>query len=188
MGNTNTMDKVTITQAQPKDAEAIHHVRATTWLATYPNAEHGITKEAIRRRVEGEHGELVASSIAAWKERIKTAGVTTQPYVARLDGKVVGFGGPMIIDGIRWVGALYVLPEAQGFGIGSQLMQKILDWHGNDEDIFLAVAEYNTKSIRFYERFGFQVTGKKLEDKPAVQSGNVEIPEIEMVLERLNKN
>ncbi len=176
------MDKISITEAVPEDAEAIHHVRAATWLATYPNHEYGITKKAIRLRVEGEHGELIVPSIVAWKKQIEAAGETTQPYVARLNGKVVGFGGPMIVDGVRWVGALYVLPEAQGMGIGSKLMQRILDWHGDDQDIFLAVAEYNTKSMGFYKKFGFQPTGKKLKDISAIQSGHVQIPEIELIL------
>jgi GNAT superfamily N-acetyltransferase len=170
-----------IEPAQPEDAEAIQRVSSTTWLATYPNVEYDITEEDIRRRTNGEYGERIATNIATWTERIEAADETTQPYVARLNGTVVGFANAMILEGVRYVGAMYVLPEAQQLGIGGKLMQHILDWLGDEEDIYVVVAVYNEKAINFYKRFGFQATGKQVEDISAKQSGDKQIPEIEMV-------
>jgi hypothetical protein len=50
---------VLVEVAKPEDAEGVFDVQRLTWLATYPNAEAGITEEDIRVRVEGEHGELI---------------------------------------------------------------------------------------------------------------------------------
>lgn len=171
---------VVIERATPEDAEGINSVLRQTWLDTYPNEEAGITEEDIRLRVEGKNGERIPARIQRWKDNIEDKDGSKAVYVARLNGKVVGMTAPGIIDGRRKVGAMYVLPEAQGMGIGGKLMQKVLEWHGDSEDIFLAVASYNQKAIEFYKRFGFEQTDTVIEDEGDVY-GNTKIPEVEMV-------
>lgn len=95
---------------------------------------------------------------------------------------VVGFVAPGIMDGQRRIGAIYVLPGMQGRGIGSKLLEKAINWHGRNEDIFLHVASYNSNAIDFYKRNGFTETDRDIIDETANQSGDKEIPEIEMVL------
>lgn len=175
---------VTVGPANPDDAEAIRYVMATTWLDTYPNPEHGITEEDIRHRLEGDNGERVAQNIEKWREIIKSKGPESAIYVARLYGKIVGMAAAGINkdnDNKRSLTALYVLPEAQGHGVGSQLMQTALDWLGTDQDIYVVVASYNEKAINFYGGFGFTPTGKEIEDFSGRKRGDKEIPEIEMV-------
>ncbi len=172
---------VTIERAVPDDAEAVCGVLRQTWLDTYPNAEAGITREDIRLRVEGEHGERIAQNIERWRNRIEATDGQTAVYVARVDGKVVGMTAPGFINGQRRIGAIYVLPEAQGKGVGSGLMRKALEWHGTTEDIYLAVASYNQNAIDFYKRFGFEPTDRAIKDEGDVFGGK-QIPEIEMIL------
>ena len=173
---------VIIETAVPSDAEGVFNVQRLTWLATYPNDELGITVEDIRKRVEGEHGELIQPKIERWRSGIETAGEKRAVFVARTDGKVTGFVAPAIMDGQRRIGAIYVLPETQGTGIGSKLIQKAIEWHGRDEDIFLHVASYNQNAIDFYKKNGFEETGKEVRDDVAQLGNGKEIPEIEMVL------
>lgn len=168
--------------ATPEDAAGIFDVQRQTWIDTYPNAEAGITEQDIRNRVEGEHGELVADKIAWWRKGIETSGENRAIFVVRDEDKVVGFVAPGIMDDQRRIGAIYVLPEAQGKGLGRKLLDKAIDWHGRDEDIYLHVASYNDNAIGFYEKNGFEKTGRDIEDLDARQRGVVEIPEIEMVL------
>ena len=171
---------VTIETAKPGDAEAINNLLRETWLDTYVNEGAGITEKAIRLRLSGAHGEHIAQRVQRWKDTIEHIDDTKCVYVARLDGKVVGLAVPRITEGRRHVGALYVLPQVQGLGIGAKLMRKCLEWHGDAEDIYLNVASYNQKAIDFYEHFGFEKTDSVVEDAGDVHE-NIRIPELEMI-------
>lgn len=173
---------MSVEPAKPEDAEDVFNVQRLTWLATYPNVEAGITKEDIRVRVEGEHGELIPQKIERWRQGIEAACNERATFVVRDNDKVVGFIAPAIRDGQRRIGAIYVLPEIQGKGVGGKLLQKALEWHGRDEDIFLHVATYNHSAIDFYKTNGFEETGNEIKDEVAQLGNGKEIPEIEMVL------
>lgn len=181
MSNEFNNKPVSIERAIPQDAEAVSELLRRTWMATYPNAEAGITEEDIRLRTEGENGERISQNIKDWRKRIETSDGSVAVFVAKEDDRVVGMTAPGIIDGRRRIGAIYVLPENQGKGVGSLLMQKSLNWHGTEEDIYLLVASYNQNAIEFYKRFGFKQTDRVVEDKGNVY-GNTRIPEIEMIL------
>jgi hypothetical protein len=122
--------------AVPDDAPAIRSVQARTWLATYPNPELGITREGLRRYLEGEDGERIAERIARIRQRL----------------------------------------SAQAGGL---LLTRTLAWHGDDQDVYLMVAAYNERAMRFYARFGFVVTGPAAGDALAIDG--VVVPELEMV-------
>ncbi|HSX31702.1 MAG TPA: GNAT family N-acetyltransferase [Candidatus Saccharimonadales bacterium] len=173
--------QITVERATPDDAEAISELLRVTWQATYPNDKAGISREDIRLRTEGNNGERIPQNIANWRKRIETDDGTVAVFVARESGKVVGMAAPGIIEGRRRIGAMYVLPDVQGKGIGSQLMEKALAWHGREEDIYLLVASYNDNAIKFYRRFGFVQTDTAVVDNGNVY-GNTHIPEVEMVL------
>jgi GNAT superfamily N-acetyltransferase len=125
--------------AVPDDAPAIRSVQARTWLATYPNPELGITREGLRRYLEGEDGERIAERIARIRQRL--AAHANDPaggcdFVAVLDGEIVGFTAPFVTPGgRRRVGALYVLPSFHGSGVGHRLLTRNLAWHGADVQI-----------------------------------------------------
>ncbi len=168
--------------AIPADAEGVFNVQRLTWLATYPNADAGITEDDIRIRVEGEHGEIISQKIEHWRKCNEATGSERATFVVHDDSRVVGFAAPAIIEGRRRIGAIYVLPEAQGKGVGGKLLQKAIEWHGRDEDIFLHVASYNQNAIEFYKKNGFVETDTKIKDEVAQLGRGKEIPEIEMVL------
>ncbi|MBP7767437.1 GNAT family N-acetyltransferase [Candidatus Saccharibacteria bacterium] len=181
-GTETTKPNVIIEAAKPEDAEAVFNVQRETWLDTYPNEELGITQEDIRKRVEGDNGELVQTKIDRWRAVIETAGDKRVVFVARNEGEIVGFVAPAIMEGQRRIGAIYVLPETQGLGVGSKLIQQALNWHGQAEDVYLHVATYNRIAIDFYKQYGFEITDAEIQDDFAIQNGYKEIPEIEMVL------
>lgn len=174
---------VLIEHATPEDAEVICNIRDRAWIATYPNAELGITAKDIELNAIGLNGEFLPRRIAYFKNKLTMAErIDGATYVARLDGKVVGFVDPSIEQGKRRIGALYVSPEVQGRGIGSKLMQQAIDWHGKNEDIIVEVVAYNRKAITFYERYGFTQTDTIVPLEPNRPDYMKSLPIVEMVL------
>ena len=76
--------------------------------------------------------------------------------VAELDGQIVGFGS---WDPKGEIPALYVLPDAQGYGIGRRLMDALLQQLRDCEQVRLEVLEGNNRAIGFYEHMGFRLDG-----------------------------
>ncbi len=174
---------VEIQKAVAGDAETICQIRDSAWVDAYPNPELGITAVDVKLMAQGRDGEFVPRRIAYLKEKLAqenhSDGAT---FVANVDGKTVGFVDPSIEDGRRRIGAIYVLPDAQGMGIGTKLMRQALDWHGRQEDIYLEVVSYNQNAIDFYKRFGFEQTDTIVPEEEGRPDYLKSLPQIEMVL------
>lgn len=86
--------------------------------------------------------------------------------VARLDGKIVGsasFTAPSR-ERLKHRGqlAVSVLKEAWGMGIGTKLMDAVIDFAKHTaqvEILHLEVRSDNLRAIRLYEKLGFRKTG-----------------------------
>lgn len=91
---------------------------------------------------------------------------------------VVGFCIATRQPGHHELDFVFILPEYQGKGYGSKLIQKALALLGDDEPISLEVAKYNTSAITLYRRFGFE-TGEPVEGR-RLKNGKL-IPWIQMV-------
>jgi len=76
------------------------------------------------------------------------------------------------------IGAMYVLPDYQGRGIGTRLMQEALAWLGTQQEITLWAAVFNPRPIAFYQRFGFVENGVLREY--ALHNGKI-LPLLQMV-------
>jgi len=97
------------------------------------------------------------------------------------DGHKTDTQGQLEID------AMYVVKELQGKGLGKKLMQKAIEWLGNDGDIRLEVVSYNSNAINFYKRFGFQETTNSVSDKRTQLPSGKQIPRTVMVKDRKKK-
>ena len=75
--------------------------------------------------------------------------VTRDVWVAVLDARIVGV---LALEGGE-VDRLYVAPEAQGRGVGTELLEHAKSVH--PEGLTLVTHQRNTGARRFYERHGF---------------------------------
>lgn len=180
---------ISVERAVPSEAETICDIRDRAWLEAYPNAELGITVDDVRLMAKGPNGEYVPRRIAYLKEQFNNEDRADEnTFVAKLDGKVVGFIDPRIDEqGHRRVGAIYVAPEAQGKGVGSKLMNQVFDWYGRDQDIFLEVVSYNQNAIDFYKRFGFEQTDAVVPEEEGRPNYLKTLPQVEMILRAKSK-
>lgn len=169
---------VIITPARPEDAEQIVSIQAETWLATYPNEEHGITKEDILAKDMGN-----PSRIERWKRGIEYAATRgdRQVFAAKRGSEVLGycfvFRKP---SGEGYIGALYLRPSEHGKGIGRQLMEASLTWLGDECIISLGVAIYNKAAIALYKKLGFEMSDEPPDPIPPLPSG-AQMPIVKMV-------
>ena len=79
-------------------------------------------------------------------------------WIAENDGRVVGFSMADRAEQTLW--ALFVMPEAEGGGVGSRLYDLAIAWLREEgaRDLWLTTSA-GTKAAAFYERRGWVLTG-----------------------------
>ena len=136
------MQNLLIRPMIPEDADGKAYVHYTSCLETYT----GLMDP-----------EFLAASTLDKYHAIALRFVETT-LVAELDGKIVGFG---CWDPKGEIPALYVLQDAQGYGIGRRLMEAMLERLSDCEQVRLEVLEGNDRAIGFYEHMGFRLDGTR---------------------------
>jgi GNAT superfamily N-acetyltransferase len=108
----------------------------------------------------------VGASEDRWRHRLSDR----TRFVAEVDGKVVGTvgAGPGEFDGAAALTALWVDPGFRGRGVGSALVDAVVDWAKvkGFNQVLLWVTEVNENAQRLYERHGFARTGRMVEVRP----------------------
>lgn len=123
--------KITLRQAETHDAAAIARIHIVSKRETMPYLPELHTEEDTRSWVS--EGVLPNQDVWVAERAGRPVGV------AALDGEVLE--------------QLYVLPEDQGCGVGSMLLQKAFELA--DGPIMLWTFQRNTAARAFYERRGF---------------------------------
>ena len=77
--------------------------------------------------------------------------------------------GPGEFSGAAALTALWVDPGFRGQGVGTALVEAVLDWAKSQgfSQVLLWVTEVNHKAERLYERQGFARTGRLIEVRPS---------------------
>ena len=78
-------------------------------------------------------------------------------WIAQVDGKDAGFCAAYKEEGTVWLKKLYVLPDAQGHGLGTRLTETAIAHFAPAKEIALFVKNDNVKAIGFYKRSGFAI-------------------------------
>jgi putative acetyltransferase len=106
----------------------------------------------------------------SWRQRLLETcapGKTDLPLVAELGGEVVGSAGlhpvgPHIRRRHAWVLGISVLPQMQGQGVGTALMQALCDYADNWVGALrleLGVYTDNARALALYRKFNFVIEG-----------------------------
>jgi ribosomal protein S18 acetylase RimI-like enzyme len=177
--------QIDIAQATPDDVPGMQEVFYRGWLATYPNARHGITVEDIEDLLKDRN---LDERVAKRREQAANppAGETT--LVAKLDGNVVGVCRLNAYPDKNQLQAIYVLPEHHGHGIGTKLWQEGQQYLDPRQPTFVEVATYNQQAIGFYKTLGFADTGRRMSNPRFTMKSGAVIPELEMKREPRNES
>lgn len=170
---------IRIVKAESEHVHGIQEVFYRTWLDTYPNKEFGITIDDVEDRFKGRNS---TGRIEKRRRDIENP-VPGRKFLIALDGeKVIGVCCATKGQWENRLDAIYILPEYQGTGVGTQLWKQIEKFFGRSKDILVGVATYNDRAINFYRKLGFIDSGHRYtEERLRMKSGAV-LPEMDMVL------
>ena len=156
--------EIKITNARPEDAEE---------LIDYMQQVFGETEFLLR---EPEEFEM---TVEEEKEFLKNMNQSEKNIfiIARVDGRIAGnlgfTGSELNRYSHQGEFGMSVLKEYWGNGIGSLLIETLIDW-AREQDITrisLRVDENNQRGWKLYEKFGFQQEGI-LRNKKRLADGN----------------
>ncbi len=142
------LSDLVIRPGKADDAEAVSTLLRITWHDTYDPimGAEGVDEISARWHApERLKGELAGKG---------------QFLVADLSGNLAGhsFAAP-VAGGTVKLHRLYVLPDAQGRGVGVELLKKVRSY-SRGLTIQLEVQQENTGAVGFYKRHGFLITGE----------------------------
>lgn len=99
-----------------------------------------------------------------WSEKSffeETENPNARYFIARDENKIVGYCGFWRVADEGQVMNIAVLPEYRRRGIAAMLIECMINAAENLEQLVLEVRESNIGAIRLYEKFGFEVAGRR---------------------------
>ncbi|CAH0528886.1 GNAT family N-acetyltransferase [Vibrio hippocampi] len=127
----------------------------------------GISELYSQPKAQRETLQLPLPSTALWQERLSNIPQGLYSYVAELDGKIVGNIGFEHSQRPRTAHCasfgIGVHDEYHGMGIGSQLIETILELADNWLNVLriqIEVTVDNKAAIALYSKYGFEIEGE----------------------------
>lgn len=157
---------ISVSKAKPNEVMDIKSLLSSTWVDTYQSLLPG---------------DVIKTATTVWHDpkQLQSQIESDEFYfgVAKTeDGEIVGLVTiRKMDDGVLFMNRLYVDPNHQRQGIGSLLLDAVIDAHPKAKVIKLEVEVDNHKGYGFYKKQGFVETAKK-----ELEVGGKKIPVVEM--------
>ncbi|HOR01775.1 MAG TPA: GNAT family N-acetyltransferase [Candidatus Woesebacteria bacterium] len=137
--------------ANKKDLKDYTNLLQITYEFSYVNPEIGLTRECFSSQV------FNTSDTQKYLKTKLINSPTQKTWLAFNDKKLIGSATCKIIDENKAeFSGYYVLPKYQHQGIGKMLYQKVLNF-SNYRDLVLVIYAHNTKTIKIYKKWGWQI-------------------------------
>ncbi|WKA52833.1 GNAT family N-acetyltransferase [Planococcus liqunii] len=143
--------KAIIRKAQKKDIQAIQQVAKESWHETY--------KELIPAAIQDQFLKQAYSDETMVKRIDHSLFL-----VAESDSNVIGYAAAFQKDGQADLSAIYLLPEAKGNGIGTQLLEGVLEALDGVKELYVEVEKGNNSGETFYAAKGFVLVDEYEDD------------------------
>lgn len=138
------------------DAIEIINMHNKSWLDTYPNEEHGISREYIESMISNR---LTPKGIDQRRDNIERSH-NDPTYFLRIakdsGGHIVGFIDGFLEDDKYELAGLYTDKQTHGSGLALILWNSYREWADPAKVIWLTVATYNDRARGFYKKNGFK--------------------------------
>lgn len=144
---------ITISQATSKDIPIIQEIAHKTWPITYGS---------ILSKAQLDYMMDLMYSDASLLEQLKTKPLF---FLAYEDDVCLGFTScenNYLNNKVTRIHKIYILPEAQGKGVGKVLIEKVIALaKGNQSEVIsLNVNKFN-KAVTFYQKIGFEIASEE---------------------------
>jgi ribosomal protein S18 acetylase RimI-like enzyme len=144
---------ITISQATSKDIPIIQEIAHKTWPITYG---------AILSREQLDYMMDLMYSNESLLEQLKTKPLF---FLAQDEDSFLGFTScenNYQNNKVTRIHKIYILPEAQGKGVGKVLIEKVMAIakENQSEVISLNVNKFN-KAVTFYQKIGFEIASEE---------------------------
>ncbi|MGB6407861.1 MAG: GNAT family N-acetyltransferase [Planococcus donghaensis] len=138
-----------IREMKEKDIPAVQNVARKSWNDTYEGIIPLHTQENFLDSAYNDEMMLKRMEVSSL-------------FVAEKDGQILGFANFSRVKqgGEVELGAIYLLPEYQGLGLGTALLQKGIERSDSANSIFINVEKENKIGTTFYEAKGFKVVSE----------------------------
>jgi GNAT superfamily N-acetyltransferase len=156
--NATSQNNTRIVRAQEEHLPAISELAGVIWRACYPGI---ITHAQIDYMLARMY------SLDVLRDETRSQGIRYDLLL--VDGKPAGFAsyGPTAEPGVMKLHKLYLLPEMQGRGLGSRLLQHVeceVRAGRAGRRLILSVNKRNAKAITTYQRNGFVIAESVVTD------------------------
>jgi GNAT superfamily N-acetyltransferase len=150
---------VRIRDAGPGDSAALARVRSLSWRSAYD----GLLPPEVIAAATGPGGE-------ARQREFLTEDPARHALLAEADGEAVGmavYGPDREGGGDAELYVIYVVPSHWSGAVGRPLMDRVIEGvrAGGYTRLTLWVLAGNERARRFYERYGFAITDKKITER-----------------------
>jgi ribosomal protein S18 acetylase RimI-like enzyme len=148
------MPQIVLRFAQADDGDVVAAIQLAAWRATYGEMNPAMVDGLDLQRTAQNWSRAAADG-------------TRRLQLAECDGEVVGYALSGTCeqqpDSVGEIDAVYLLPSAQGLGIGRLLVQDALKALAQEgfAECLLWVAEGNTHARSFYQHLGFRPDGAR---------------------------
>ena len=143
--------KAIVRKAQKKDILAIQQVAKESWHETYRELIPAAIQDQFLKQAYSD--EMMAKRIDH-----------SLFLVAESDSNVIGYAAAFQKDGQADLSAIYLLPEAKGNGIGTQLLEGVLEALDGVKELYVEVEKGNNSGETFYEAKGFVLVDEYEDD------------------------
>lgn len=147
------MEKYQVRKMEEKDIEQVQQVAKTSWNDTYK----GIIPEWVQERF--------LNSAYSTEMMIRRLNVSSL-YVAETEDNIVGFANFSKVKeaGEVELGAIYLLPDYQGMGLGTALLNEGIANAQHATKVFINVEKENKTGVKFYNAKDFKVVSEFEDD------------------------
>ena len=116
-------------------------------------------KETIKRIYQTVAGPHANQDETLWDRLIQQGGLV----VGEADGRIIGFGGIDVYaaEQVKW---LYLLPQNQGAGLGSEILQRLesIGWTAGLDSLRVHSAP---AAVSFYQKNGYRLVETSASDR-----------------------